>query len=78
MVESLKTPFAEVDSSHDVGAFFRECQSAPLSLQYFNRTGSGVAMQEIGSQLEQFEKDLQTYDDLVQSLCIDPEESTKS
>ena len=60
MVESLKTPFAEVESSHDVGAFFRECQSAPLSLQSFTRTGSGVAIHEIGSQLEQFEKELQT------------------
>lgn len=76
MVESLKTPFAEGDSSHDVGAFFRECQSAPLSLQSFNRP-SGIATQEIGSQLEQFEKDLQGYDDLVQSLCISSDESVK-
>lgn len=76
MVESLKTPFAEGDSSHDVGAFFRECQSAPVSLQSFNRS-SGIATHEIGSQLEQFEKDLEGYDDLVQSLCIDSDESGK-
>lgn len=75
MVESLKTPFAEGDSSHDVGAFFRECQSAPLSLQSFNRPSS--IAQEIGSQLEQFEKDLEGYDDLVQSLCIGSDESGK-
>ena len=76
MVESLKTPFAEGDSSHDVGAFFRECQSAPLSLLSFNRP-SGIATHEIGSQLEQFEKDLEGYDDLVQSLCIGSDESGK-
>ena len=75
MVESLKTPFAE-DSSHDVGAFFRECQSAPVSLQSFNRP-SGIASLEIGSQLEQFEKDLEGYDDLVQSLGIGIEEGGK-
>lgn len=76
MVESLKTPFAEIDSSQDVGAFFRECQSAPVSLQSFNRA-SVLGTQEIGSQLEQFEKDLQFYDDLVQSLCIDSDDSGK-
>lgn len=76
MVDSLKTPFAggEGDPSHDVGLFFRECQSAPLSLQSFNRTtAAGAVAQEIGSQLEQFEKDMQAYDDLVQSLCLDPD-----
>jgi autophagy-related protein 13 len=76
MVESLKTPFAEGDSSHDVGAFFRECQSAPVSLQSFNRP-SGMATLEIGSQLEQFEKDLEGYDDLVQSLGIGADEGGK-
>ncbi len=76
MVESLKTPFAEGDSSHDVGAFFRECQSAPLSLLSFNRP-SGIASHEIGSQLEQFEKDLESYDNLVQSLCIGSDEGGK-
>ena len=67
MVESLKTPFAEGDSSHDVGAFFRECQSAPTSLGSFR----GMAALEIGSQLEQFEKDMKDYDDLLKALCID-------
>jgi hypothetical protein len=62
--------------SHDVGAFFRECQSAPVSLQSFNRP-SGIASLEIGSQLEQFEKDLEGYDDLVQSLGIGIEEGGK-
>ena len=76
MVESLKTPFAEGDSSHDVGAFFRECQSAPVSLQSFNRP-SGIATLEIGSQLEQFEKDLEGYDYLVQSLGIGSDEGGK-
>lgn len=80
MVESLKTPFAsgDGDPSHDVGVFFRECQSAPLSLQSFNRTtAAGAAAQEIGTQLEQFEKDMQAYDDLVQSLCLDPDVDSK-
>lgn len=82
MVESLKAPFAcaDGDPSHDVGAFFRECQSAPLSLQSFNRALStaGAAAQEIGSQLEQFEKDMVAYDDLLQSLCLDPDGSSGS
>jgi len=72
MVESLKTPFADGDGSHDVGAFFRDCQSAPLSLQSFR----GLAVSDIGNQLEQFEKDLKGYDDLVKSLCRDPDDKS--
>ena len=72
MVESLKTPFADGDGSHDVGAFFRDCQSAPLSLQSFR----GTAVSDIGNQLEQFEKDLQGYDDLVKTLCHDPDDKS--
>jgi len=72
MVESLKTPFADADGSHDVGAFFRDCQSAPLSLQSFRN----IAVSDIGNQLEQFEKDLKGYDDLVKSLCHDSEDKS--
>ena len=79
MVESLKTPFAEGDVSSDAGVFFRECQSAPLSLASF-RCSSAIGpttAKEIGSQLEQFEKDLQDYDDLLKSLCITDSSESK-
>jgi hypothetical protein len=36
-----------------------------------------MATLEIGSQLEQFEKDLEGYDDLVQSLGIGADEGGK-
>ena len=72
MVESLKTPFADGDGLHDVGAFFRDCQSAPLSLQSFRAIPA-----DIGTQLEQFEKDLQGYDDLVKALCHHPDDNSK-
>lgn len=89
MVESLKTPFADGEAgAHvgDVGAFFRECQSAPLSLASFRgggaagaaAAGAAPAAPEIGCQLQQFEKDAEDYDLLLKALCIDQPDAVAS
>ncbi|XP_033330927.1 autophagy-related 13 isoform X1 [Megalopta genalis] len=66
----LKTPFAGTNTNSDLGAFYRECQSAP-QLQAFmeERTLAEQVGGDLTKQLETFETNMRRYEDILSSLC---------
>lgn len=68
-----KTPFAGSNANTDLGAFYRECQSAP-QLEGFG-TEPTVAEQvgDLTQQLEAFEVSLEEYDNVITELCYAPD-----
>ncbi|GJQ79575.1 Atg13 [Trypoxylus dichotomus] len=66
MVE-LKTPFASVNANSELSMFYQEWQAAP-PLKTFSDVPT-LAEQDLAKQLETFESDMQTYDDVLKSLC---------
>ncbi|XP_034943625.1 autophagy-related protein 13 homolog [Chelonus insularis] len=65
----LKTPFAGTNSNSDLGAFYRECQSAP-PLQAFNEEKTlAEQVGDLTKQLETFELNIQKYGDILSTLC---------
>ncbi|KRT86094.1 hypothetical protein AMK59_2519 [Oryctes borbonicus] len=63
----MKTPFASVNANSELSMFYQEWQTAP-PLKTFNDVPT-LAEQDLAKQLETFESDMQTYDDVLQSLC---------
>ncbi|XP_078033968.1 autophagy-related 13 isoform X4 [Augochlora pura] len=66
----MKTPFAGTNTNSDLGAFYRECQSAP-QLQAFmeERTLAEQVGGDLTKQLETFETNMRRYEDILSSLC---------
>ncbi|KAK9754774.1 Autophagy-related protein 13 [Popillia japonica] len=63
----MKTPFASVNANSELSMFYQEWQAAP-PLKTFNEVPT-LAEQDLAKQLETFESDMQTYDDVLKSLC---------
>ncbi|XP_020292712.1 autophagy-related protein 13 homolog isoform X2 [Pseudomyrmex gracilis] len=65
----MKTPFAITNTNSDVGAFYRECQSAPQLQAFMEERTLEEQLGDIAKQLETFETNMQHYDDFLTSLC---------
>ncbi|XP_046997269.1 autophagy-related protein 13 homolog isoform X1 [Schistocerca americana] len=66
----LKTPFAGSNANSDLGAFYRECQSAPQLKTFMEQPTLAEQVSDISKTLEAFESSMREYDDMLNSLCI--------
>ncbi|XP_011051102.1 PREDICTED: autophagy-related protein 13 homolog isoform X1 [Acromyrmex echinatior] len=64
----LKTPFAVTNTNSDVGAFYRECQSAPQLQAFMEERTLAEQLGDLTKQLETFETNMQHYEDILSSL----------
>lgn len=64
-----KTPFAVTNTNSDVGAFYRECQSAPQLQAFTEERTLAEQLGDLTKQLETFETNMQHYEDILSSLC---------
>ncbi|XP_019697934.1 autophagy-related protein 13 isoform X3 [Harpegnathos saltator] len=65
----LKTPFAVTNTNSDLGAFYRECQSAPQLQAFMEERTLAEQVGDLTKQLETFETNMQHYEDVLSSLC---------
>ncbi|KAF7378775.1 hypothetical protein HZH66_015009 [Vespula vulgaris] len=65
----LKTPFAITNTNSDLGAFYRECQSAPQLQAFMEERTLAEQVGDLTKQLETFETNMQHYEDILSSLC---------
>lgn len=67
-----KTPFASSTANSELGEIYREWKEAP-PLQTFNDMPPLVdQVPDLTQQLENYESDMRTYEDVLQSLCQSP------
>nr|CAD7459084.1 unnamed protein product [Timema tahoe] len=66
----LKTPFAGGNSNSDLGAFYRECQTAPQLKTFSEQPTLAEQVEYISKTLEVLETNVPEYDDMLSSLCI--------
>lgn len=52
----------------DLGTFYRECQRAPQLTMCSDETTISEALEEISSQIEMFESNIEDFDDFVTSV----------
>ncbi|XP_018049910.1 PREDICTED: autophagy-related protein 13 homolog isoform X3 [Atta colombica] len=64
----MKTPFAVTNTNSDVGAFYRECQSAPQLQAFMEERTLAEQLGDLTKQLETFETNMQHYEDILSSL----------
>lgn len=69
MVDLMKTPFAVTNTNSDVGAFYRDCQSAPQLQAFMEERTLAEQLGDLTKQLETFETNMQRYEDILSSLC---------
>ncbi|XP_065160382.1 autophagy-related protein 13 homolog isoform X2 [Atheta coriaria] len=68
----MKTPFASSTANSELGEIYREWKEAP-PLQTFNDMPPLVdQVPDLTQQLENYESDMRTYEDVLQSLCQSP------
>ncbi|XP_050457826.1 autophagy-related protein 13 homolog isoform X2 [Cataglyphis hispanica] len=65
----LKTPFAVTNTNSDVGAFYRDCQSAPQLQAFMEERTLAEQLGDLTKQLETFETNMHHYEDILSSLC---------
>ncbi|XP_012282024.1 autophagy-related protein 13 homolog isoform X2 [Orussus abietinus] len=65
----LKTPFAGTNTNSDLGAFYRECQSAPQLHAFMEEQTLAEQVGDLTKQLETFEINMRRYEDILTSLC---------
>ncbi|XP_063982237.1 autophagy-related protein 13 homolog isoform X2 [Diachasmimorpha longicaudata] len=65
----MKTPFAGTNTNSDLGAFYRECQSAPQLQAFMEERTLGEQVGDLTKQLENFETNMHKYEDILTSLC---------
>ncbi|XP_076340283.1 autophagy-related protein 13-like isoform X1 [Tachypleus tridentatus] len=65
----LKPPFAANEGSRDLGAFFRECRTAPPLASFSQQPTLEEQMSEISHQLATLETSLHDFDNFVDSVC---------
>ncbi|KAK2581682.1 hypothetical protein KPH14_002173 [Odynerus spinipes] len=65
----MKTPFAVTNTNSDLGAFYRECQSAPQLQAFTEERTLAEQVGDLTKQLETFETNMQHYEDILSSLC---------
>ena len=63
-----KTPFADTHTK-DLGAFYRECQTAPQLRAFSDESTLAEQIGDLTKQLENFETNMQQYENLLSSLC---------
>ncbi|KAK4877724.1 hypothetical protein RN001_010230 [Aquatica leii] len=68
----LKTPFASKNANAELGMFYREWQTAPPLQAFTNIPTLAEQVQDLTKQLENFESDMNKYDDMLMSLCQSP------
>ncbi|XP_067002888.1 autophagy-related protein 13 homolog isoform X2 [Anabrus simplex] len=66
----MKTPFAGNNANSDLGAFYRECQSAPPLKTFSEQPTLAEQVEDISKTLEAFESCIQEYDEMLNSLCL--------
>ncbi|GLH12112.1 Autophagy-related protein 13 homolog [Gryllus bimaculatus] len=66
----LKTPFAGNNANSDLGAFYRDCQSAPQLKTFSEQPTLAEQVEDITKTLEAFESNMREYDDMLNSLCL--------
>lgn len=64
----LKTPFAATNTNSDLGAFYRECQSAPQLQGFMEDRTLAEQVGDLTKQLETFETNMLHYEDMLSSL----------
>lgn len=64
-----KTPFAGTNTNSDLGAFYRECQSAPQLQGFIEEKTLAEQVGDLTKQLETFEMNMEKYEDILSSLC---------
>lgn len=64
----MKTPFAVGNTNSDLGAFYRECQSAPQLQAFMEERTLAEQVGDLTKQLETFETNMQRYEDILSSL----------
>ncbi|CAL1287459.1 unnamed protein product [Larinioides sclopetarius] len=62
-------PFADCDGENDIGAFFRECQSAPPLASFSVQPTLEEQVTDITTQLVKFETSMNEFDSFVDSIC---------
>ncbi|CAL1287461.1 unnamed protein product [Larinioides sclopetarius] len=67
--EPQKPPFADCDGENDIGAFFRECQSAPPLASFSVQPTLEEQVTDITTQLVKFETSMNEFDSFVDSIC---------
>ncbi|XP_011312103.1 autophagy-related protein 13 homolog isoform X2 [Fopius arisanus] len=65
----MKTPFAGTNTNSDLGAFYRECQSAPQLQAFMEEQTLSDQVGDLTKQLETFETNMHKYEDILTSLC---------
>lgn len=65
----LKTPFAGSNANSDLGAFYRECQSAPPLRTFQEVPTLAQQVEDLTEQLEAFESNMAAYDEVLGQLC---------
>uniref|UniRef100_A0A2R5LA97 Autophagy-related protein 13 n=2 Tax=Ornithodoros turicata TaxID=34597 RepID=A0A2R5LA97_9ACAR len=65
----LKPPFADSDGSADLGAFFHECQTAPMLSSFASQPTLEEQVSEISAHLAALESSLPDLDQFVESVC---------
>ncbi|XP_031348215.1 autophagy-related protein 13 homolog isoform X2 [Photinus pyralis] len=68
----MKTPFASKNVNAELGMFYREWQTAPPLQAFTNIPTLAEQVQDLTKQLENFESDMNKYDDMLLSLCHSP------
>lgn len=63
-----KTPFAATNTNSDLGAFYRECQSAPQLQGFMEDRTLAEQVGDLTKQLETFETNMLHYEDMLSSL----------
>jgi len=67
-----KTPFAGGNVNSDLGAFYRECQTAPPLQTFAEQPTLAEQVSALPSQLEMFEQNQAEFDALLSSLISQP------
>ncbi|XP_015595001.1 autophagy-related protein 13 homolog isoform X2 [Cephus cinctus] len=65
----MKTPFAGTNTNSDLGAFYRECQTAPQLQAFMEERTLAEQIGDLTKQLETFETNMHHYEDMLLSLC---------
>ncbi|GIY84146.1 autophagy-related protein 13 homolog [Caerostris extrusa] len=69
LMMEMKPPFADCDGENDIGAFFRECQSAPPLASFSAQPTLEEQVTDITTQLVKFETSMIDFDSFVDSIC---------
>lgn len=64
-----KPPFADCGRDNDLGAFFRECQSAPPLVSFISQPTLAQSLSDVEDQISKFEQGMKEIDEFIDSFC---------